>query len=284
MIFGFNKAEEEIAGEAYSREDWGDIVLWRFRMAPEGVNIVFSGRHGGVSQPPYSSLNLGFHVEDLPEHVTQNRALLANVLGVKAGRITSPRQQHTAIVELLENESQVGSGAFSEDSGFDPCDGLVTSLEQAPILLHFADCTPVVLTGSDSGDKPVIAVLHAGRKGVMEGVVENGVRLMPDIFSIPAEKIVAAVGPAIGACCYQVGDDIASEFESRFGPDVVVRDDEGSWLDMHSATETALLETGLAPENIHVLEICTCCDYDFYSYRRDGITGRHGAIAWIEER
>lgn len=279
----FQDSIEEDSGDSiFAREDWGGIVLWRFRKVPRGVNVVFTGRHGGVSQLPYASLNLGFHVGDLPEHVHQNRELVANVLGINAATITSPSQQHTGIVELFEYNTQAGSGSVSEASDFDPCDGLVTSFQQAPILLLYADCTPVVLTATDTLGNPAVAVLHAGRKGLIEGVVENGVSLMAETFNIVRETITAAVGPAIGACCYQVGDDIASEFESRIGPDVIDRNDEGSWLDMQSATEAALLEAGLVPDNIHVLEICTSCDPDFFSYRRDGVTGRHGAIAWIE--
>lgn len=273
-------------GDPFTQENRDPLILWRFNEAAPGVKVYFTSRPGGFSNPPYESLNLGYHVSDVQAKVQENRALLCSVLGLDPARLTSPRQQHTADVELLDDEERTGSGAFSEESAFDPCDGLVTSLSNAPILFHFADCAPVVLTGTITDPrgqgKPVVAVLHAGRKGLAAGVVAAGVDLISDTYNIPQESITAAVGPAIGACCYQVGEDIASEMEERFGPDVLLRNGEGVWLDMQSCAEAALLAAGLQQENVYALEICTSCDDHFFSYRRDGVTGRHGAIAWIE--
>lgn len=281
-IFAFGGLRDGDANPAFVQEDWGDILIWRFTEAPPGVQVVFTARPGGVSQPPYDSLNLGFHVGDLEESVRRNRELLASTLDIDSARVTSPRQRHTAIVDLLDDEGEVGSGAFSEDSSFDPCDGLVTALKDTPLLLHFADCAPVVLTATARDGKPVVAVLHAGRKGLAEGVVEAGVRLMANTFDISPKDIIAAVGPAIGACCYQVNEEIAAEMEGRFGPRVLARSDEGVWLDMQGATAAALVTAGLPRDSIHILDICTSCNDHFYSYRREGATGRHGAIAWIE--
>jgi YfiH family protein len=218
----------------------------------------------------------------MPDPVKQNRALVSSLLRVDPSRITCPGQQHTAIVEELSGESEIGSGALSEKTAFDPCDGLLTALKNAPILLHFADCAPVVLTAEDGRGRPVLAVLHAGRRGLVEGVVEKGVDAMVRAYNLKPESIVAAVGPAIGACCYQVGEEVAAEFESRFGEDVLRRGDDRVWLDIQSAAGVALNGAAVLSENVHVLEICTSCDSDFYSFRRDGVTGRHGAIAWIE--
>jgi hypothetical protein len=252
-------------------------------LSPEGVQVCFSARPGGVSRPPYDSLNLGFHVGDRPEDVRRNRELLASSLGFDAVRITSPRQRHTNIVQLLDDANRAGAGATGEESLFDPCDGLATALPEAPLLLHFADCAPVVLIGQTSDKKPVVAVLHTGRQGLVEGVIENGVKLMGDAFDISPVNITATVGPAIRACCYQVNEEIAAEMEKLFGADTLARNDEGVWLDMQSATAAALVVAGLPRDSVHILEICTACNDHFFSYRRDGTTGRHGAIAWIEE-
>lgn len=263
------------------RPDGGDVVIWEFDRTPAGVKVYFTTRLGGISRPPYDSLNLAYHVDDDPEAVTANRRYLAGILGIDPSRITSPRQRHTALVDSVDALSEVGAGARSEASHFDPCDGLVTNLRQAPLLLHFADCVPVVLTATDLNGGPALAVLHAGRQGLVEGVVESGVRLMRGAYHVSAAAITAAVGPAIGACCYQVGEDIAAEFESRFGQEVLVRHEDGARLDVQGAAQAALAAAGVSSDNTHVLEICTACDHDFYSYRRDGVTGRHGAIAWI---
>ena len=131
-------------------EDWGDRGLeisQRLRKASR-----FSSRPGmaASSPPPYDSLNLGFHVGDDPHLVRENRRRLAVELEVDPASITCPRQRHTAEVAVVRSEGQIGSGALREESVFDPCDGLVTALKRVPILLHFADCLPVVLV-ADSG-------------------------------------------------------------------------------------------------------------------------------------
>lgn len=256
----------------------GTLQLWRFKLAPPGINVYFTGRHGGVSNPPYDSLNLGFHVGDDPGLVKQNRAILSSMLGLDPARITSPRQRHTDVVAVLDRQRYVGAGSSGMKSWFDPCDGLLTEMKEVPLLLHFADCVPVALAGIAAGG-PVVGLLHAGRKGLVAGIIKSGVDLMRRRFSLAPQSIVAAIGPAIGACCYEVDKTIASEFSRRFGNGVLAKENH---LDLAAAAETDLTAAGLLPENIHVLELCTSCDANFYSYRRDGVTGRQGAIAWIE--
>lgn len=272
-----NNRETDPGGGGFHREKRGRLTLWRFDQAPSGINVFFTTRMGGVSRAPHDSLNLGFHVGDSPERVMENRRLLSEVLGLDPARITSPRQRHTAEVTNLEQSSQVGGGSISEESPFDPCDGLLTDLSAAPILLHFADCVPVVLAAA-SPDGPVVAVLHAGRQGLVRGILKNGAKMMIDHYQVEAGSISAAIGPHIGSCCYEVGGMIAAEFAERFGTRAV----NGAFLDLAQASTADLVAMGLESQNIHHLEICTSCDPDFYSYRRDGVTGRHGAIAWIE--
>ncbi len=255
-------------------------TLWDFAKAPPGVKIFFSNRRKfGVSKSPYNSMNLGFHVGDDPAAVDRNRMRFARGLGLDPSRLTCPRQRHTGIVSVLDREEQVGSGAHTDESVFDPCDGLVTTMENAPILLHFADCLPVVLAGR-AGGKPAIGVLHAGRQGLEEGVVANGVKAMVENLGVERGSIVAALGPAIAPCCYEVGEMKTHGFRKRFGGDVVV---DGANLDLAAAAIADLKASGVIAERIHLLDICTSCSDDFYSYRREGVTGRHGAIAWISK-
>lgn len=251
-------------------------IAWKFAEAPKGVRVLFTMRKGGVSEPPYKSLNLGFHVGDDPDLVRQNRTALCETYNLDPASITSPRQRHTAVVRFIERDEDVGSGAAAEESVFDPCDGLITTLRNVPILLHFADCLPVVL--AVGGRKPAIAVLHAGRKGLVEGVVRNGIAMLMERTGVGAGEIVAALGPAIGPCCYEVGTELAHEFGERFGDEAVM----GENIDLAAVAIIDLKGAGVIAWNIHMLDICTACDKDFYSYRRDGVTGRHGAVAWIE--
>ncbi|MHB1325987.1 MAG: polyphenol oxidase family protein [Thermoleophilia bacterium] len=272
-----NNRETDPGGGGFHREERGRLTLWQFDQAPAGINVFFTTRMGGVSGAPHDSLNLGFHVGDSPDSVMENRRLLSGILGLDPAKLTSPRQRHTAEVANLEQSSQVGGGSISEESPFDPCDGLLTGLFTAPILLHFADCLPVVLAAA-SPDGPVVAVLHAGRQGLMRGILKNGAQMMIDHYQVEAGSISAAIGPHIGSCCYKVSGMIAAGFAERFGTQAV----NGVFLDLAQASTADLVAMGLEDRNIHHLEICTCCDSEFYSYRRDGVTGRHGAIAWIE--
>ncbi|MHB1390491.1 MAG: polyphenol oxidase family protein [Thermoleophilia bacterium] len=266
----------EYVAEKYHREDGGEIVVWELARAPRNTRVYFTTRLGGVSRPPYAALNLGFHVGDDPDAVRSNRAMLSQILGIDASRISSPRQRHTSEVALLRPDT-IGTGATSDDSAYDPCDGLATDIADAPILLHYADCVPVVLVSAERG-RPAVAVLHAGRQGLLQGVIGNGVRLMRESFGLEPASITAAIGPCIGPCCYEVSEEIAREFEGRFGPAAV----NSRFLDLRAAATADLTAAGLDQDSISLLDICTACDPDFYSYRRDGVTGRHGAIAWIE--
>lgn len=270
--------------DPFREEEWGTTSLWRFDRAARGTRVYFTTRIGGVSERPYKSLNLGFHVGDQPGRVRRNRQLLGGIFGFAPERLTSPRQRHSSIVKVI-NEKDVGAGADGSESSsspFDPCDGLVTGVKQAPLLLLFADCVPVVVTARTAAGVSLVAVLHAGRRGLMAGVIGNGVRRLKK----QAEQqggvadTAVAIGPAIGPCCYQVGSEIADEFLARFGQDTVA----GDHLDLREAARLELAGAGVDRKDIYTLDRCTCCnEHGFYSYRRDGgTTGRQGALAWIE--
>lgn len=266
-----------MAESAFEKEERGGLELWRFAAAAPGVEVFFTARSGGVSRPPYESLNLGFHVGDEPEAVRANRVRLARALGLDPLDLTSPRQRHTELVALLERESDRGSGALAEATAFDPCDGLVTTLRQAPLLLHFADCVPVVLSGANAAG-PVLAVIHAGREGLMAGVIESGAARLGACGTGP-ESLTAAIGPCVGPCCYEVDAGMAAAFRERFGDRAATADHH---LDLPRAASKVLADAGVPAAAIHTFAGCTACDRSFFSYRRDGVTGRHGAIGWIE--
>lgn len=267
---------------AFHAEEWGPVVVWHFDEAVRGARVYFTTRRGGVSERPYKSLNLGFHVGDDPERVRRNRELLAGNLGLDPGAITSPRQRHSAVVEELGDESAVGAGSGGAESAarFDPCDGLVTAMRRRPLLLHFADCVPVVVTARAAG-RPLLAAIHAGRAGLMEGVVANGVERLKGMEAAAGgiSPVSAAIGPSIGPCCYEVDAQTATAFAERFGAELVV----DNHLDLRQAVWRELESAGIGAGDIHLLDLCTACDTEnFYSYRREGVTGRQGALAWLE--
>jgi YfiH family protein len=227
--------------------------------------VAFSTRVGGVSEGPYESLNLGILTADDPARVVENRRLLAEIVGVDADRTRMAWQRHGAEVRKASPE-----GILSPGTRHEPCDGFWSDEPGQGMMLLTADCLPVAVARAN-GDQPALAVLHVGWRGLLAGIVENGVA------APGGGPLAAAIGPGIGPCCYEVGPDVSEPFEARFGPDVLV---DGK-LDLWRATELALLEAGVT--EVERTDLCTFCHPElFFSHRRDrGATGRQGVIATV---
>jgi purine-nucleoside/S-methyl-5'-thioadenosine phosphorylase / adenosine deaminase len=229
------------------------------RWATEGYAIAFTTRVGGVSKGPYASLNLGRKSGDHVDRVDENRRLMCEALGTDVDKLALNYQVHSnRVVQALAG--QRGQRA----------DGLWTDEPDLPILAMSADCLPIALVRTGA-DEPAVAVLHAGWKGLLAGIVESGVQ------AIDRGTLAAAIGPGIGPCCYEVGEEVAAPFRERFGDDVVR---EGR-LDLWASAERALRAARV--ERIHRVDRCTFCEPEtFFSHRRDaGHTGRQGVIAYV---
>jgi YfiH family protein len=228
--------------------------------APDGVRVVFATRKGGVSAGPFRSRNLGLITDDEPDNVVENRTRLCAELGVDPAAGSMAHQVHGADVEEAEP-----LGLAAPGTRYPACDGLVTSEAGRPLMLVTADCLPVALARTD-GTR--LAVLHAGWRGLLADVVAEGVKAV-------GGPVTAAVGPGIGPCCYEVGDEVAGPFRERFGAGVVA----GGKLDLAGAAEQALRTAGA--ETVERVALCTSCEDDlFFSHRRDrGVTGRQGIVA-----
>jgi polyphenol oxidase len=224
--------------------------------------VVFSSRLGGVSEGPYESLNLGILTEDEPERVVENRRLLCESVGIDPETATMAWQAHGARVLRAD-----GRGIVRPGTPLERCDGLWTDERERGLMLLTADCLPVALARANG--RPGLAVLHVGWRGLLEGVVEAGVE------ALGGGPLRAAVGPGIGPCCFEVGEEVADPFRARFGPDVVA----GRNLDLVEATERALRAAGC--ESVERVDLCTSCEEELlFSHRRDrGVTGRQGIVA-----
>lgn len=229
----------------------GDVVWFADDGArAEGVLVAFTARLGGVSRAPYDTLNLAIRVGDERADVMENRRRAAAAAGFDAERLALALQVHAADV------IDVGP----EDAGvLGDADGLFAAGPGPVLGILAADCAPVVLWGSRG-----VALVHAGWRGLVAGVVAKGVERAGEVHA-------AWVGPAIHACCYEVGPEVVSAFRDAGLP---VHD--GSHVDAGDAAGAALRAAGV--EAAVVSDVCTCCDDRFFSYRRDGVTGRHGAF------
>lgn len=229
------------------------------RWSPPGpYEVLFSTREGGVSEGPYASLNLGRLTGDEVERVDENRRRLCAEAGTDVERLALNRQVHSTLVHRAE------SGARGE-----PGDGLWTEERDLPVLAMAADCLPIALVRADTA-APAVAVLHAGWRGLLDGIARTGVETL-------GGAVRAAVGPAIGPCCYEVGPEVAEPFAATFGPDVL----HGRNLDLWTSAERALNAAGVG--EVHRIDLCTACNPDkFFSHRRTGKPrGVQGVIARV---
>jgi YfiH family protein len=227
------------------------VILWD----EPGYVVAFTTRVGGVSDGVYASLNLTRGTGDSAERVEENRCLACEALGLPYEHLAFNRQVHSPTVHRA-GPSMRGK----------PGDGLWTDEPQLPILAMSADCLPIAIVRSEG--PRAIAVLHAGWRGLSEGVVAAGVKALGN------GPFAAVIGPSIGPCCYEVGPEVSSLFD----PDLTV----DRKLDLWSAAERALRAAGV--ERVERVDLCTR-DYPqlFFSHRRDGrargVQGVIGAVA-----
>jgi YfiH family protein len=237
------------------------LIDWE---APGPYRVAFSTRLGGVSDGPFSSLNLGIRTEDDPARVVENRTRLCRAIEADPDGATMAWQRHGATVTRAESRGIVTPGTV-----YDHCDGLWSDEPGRAMLLLTADCLPIAIARADG--PPALGILHAGWRGLLGGIVAVGVKTLGTV------RLAAAIGPGIGPCCYEVGDEVARPFREAFGEDVM-RDGK---LDLWTSAERALRAAGV--EQVDRLDLCTSCDAErFFSHRRDrGKTGRQGVIAYV---
>lgn len=227
-----------------------------------GARAAFSTRRGGVSAEPFESLNLAILTGDRPEAVAENRRRLAAALEIETDRVVIGRQVHGA--RLARHEAPQDPSLFDHPGSADPPerDGHVTDAENLAALVFVADCLPVALAGENG-----VAILHCGWRGMASGIIERGAEAV--------SARAASVGPGIGPCCYEVGEEVLARF-LPLGEGV----SHGRMLDLPEVARRLLDRAGVA--RVESAGLCTSCTPElFFSHRRDGPrTGRQGGLVW----
>lgn len=233
------------------------------------AGAVFTTRAGGVSAAPFASCNLGWGQGDDAAAVRTNRRAVCAALGLDPARVSVGRQVHGTHVRAVDGPAVAG-GFGDALEGWPDGDGLTTATPGAGLAVLGADCLPILMWRRDV---PRVAAVHAGWRGLADGIVEASVAALGD----PA-RTGAAVGPGVGACCYEVGDEVRRRFATRFGAAPL----RGRHLDLAGAARAALTLAGVPAAAVWVLDTCTRCDGErWFSYRRDGAaTGRQAGIVW----
>jgi YfiH family protein len=249
--------------------DWreSDGVRW-LEAELGGARAAFATRVGGVSGPPFDSLNLGLLTDDADRRVIENRRRLGDALGFPPERIAYGRQVHGATLATVPSSFR---GSFCSPrvqkeprDVLDEVDGQVVAEPGVAGLVFTADCLPVALHGPGG-----VAMLHCGWRGLAAGIVAKG--------AAAVDATDAAIGPGIGACCYEVGDEVLGAFEG-LGEGIA----DGRMLDLAEVARRLLNQAGV--ERVEAAGLCTSCEAElFFSHRRDaGRTGRQGGLAWLD--
>jgi purine-nucleoside/S-methyl-5'-thioadenosine phosphorylase / adenosine deaminase len=226
-----------------------------------------STRAGGVSVGPYESLNLGASVGDAEAAVSENRARLARALGFAPDRLVTTPQVHGK--DVLVVDAQTAPNALSIRA-----DILVTREPGYLLMQRFADCVPILLWHDAAH---VVSVAHAGWRGTVKGVAGRAVEAVAALGGAPG-GIRAGIGPSIGPCCFEVGDEVVAEFSDVDGAQSIGPRGRPH-LDLWEINRRQLVAAGLRPEHIEVSGACTRCDpVTYFSHRALGYpAGRFGA-------
>ena len=228
--------------------------------------MVFTSRAGGVSAAPYDSFNLGTHVGDDAADVAANRARLAQILGLPEERFVWMEQLHTNTVTLIDGPSATPVEAT---------DALVTREKNLALCVLVADCTPVLLSDHTAG---VIGAAHAGRMGARNGIVKNTVEAMVGLGAEPS-RIQVLLGPAAAGESYEVPEGMALDVEKHL-PGSRTRTRKGTpGIDVRAGLVRQLMSLGVT--HIDADPRDTITDKDFFSHRREGVTGRQAGVIWM---
>lgn len=224
----------------------------------------FLGRTGGASSGHLLSLNMGRREEDTPENLAENKRRVADAFGIDAKKIFTVSQVHSDRIIVIDNPDTKPDQVKALEA-----DAIITNIKGVAIGILTADCVPVMLYDHRNG---VIAAVHAGWKGTAQRIVKKTVKAMKERFGSEPKDITAAIGPAIGLCCYKVQDDVVMAVGHI---DKVTKPCEFHWcLDLAKANQIELEEAGVT--EIDSSNICTSCSFElFYSHRKSkGLTGR----------
>lgn len=261
----------------FKRNEVDGVVFYTIpSFEKEGIKHLFTTRIGGVSKGCYESLNLSLNRYDRKEEIYQNFHRICGAGGFDYDALVLSDQVHgDRIVKVGVKDKGKG---LSRESDITNADGLMTCDKGVTLVTFYADCVPLFFY--DRVNK-AIALSHSGWKGTALRIAQKTLAAMGKEYGTKPEDCIVAIGPSIGICCYEVGDDVIRQFQDIETPTPVFQyKGNGKWmLDLQKINYYLFTEAGVPDENITISGICTSCNHDFYSYRRDrGITGSMAAF------
>ena len=243
------------------------------------VPHAFTTRLGGVSTGSLGSLNIAMHRGDDPENVRQNYRILGAALGFEEADLVLTHQTHSDIVRIVQKSDHMGL----DHHLYQQCDALITNDPGTALVVFTADCTPILLHDPITG---AVGAVHAGWRGTAAALAAKTVQAMADAFGAQPENIRAAIGPNIGACCFQTDADVPEAMVAAFGPEAeefIRRAEDKFYVNLKEINALCLRRAGV--QNIDIAAECTMCSHDrFWSHRiTKGDRGSQGAIIICKE-
>lgn len=241
------------------------------------INHAFSTRLGGVSAGEFTSMNMAFNRGDNPENVTENYKRICKSAGFDFDSLTASAQDHNTFVRAVTSENK-GVGIY-KPRDLQSVDALITNEKGVTLVTYYADCTPLFFV--DTKQK-AIGLAHAGWRGTVGRIGEKVVNKMTELYGTNPADIVAAIGPAISVCCYEVDKPCADNFyalsdldSSRF---VFPKDNGKYMIDLLETNRQILEAAGVKNENITVSDVCTNCNSELlWSHR--ATKGKRGTMS-----
>lgn len=253
--------------------EWGCFPAWK----QWGVVHGFLCRTGGCSSLFSGGLNLSYNVGDDREKVLANRQKMAAALDFPLERAVACQQVHSTHVAVV-TERDAGKGTLTLADAIPETDGMVTDCHRLPLLISYADCVPILLADTRTG---AVGAVHGGWRGSVGKIVPHALNVMKEAFGTEPGDVVAGIGPSIGPCCYEVGQEVADRAAEY--PSCLTPHRPGHYmLDLWQLNTLELLEAGVPREQIYRADCCTSCHKDrFFSYRAEkGKTGRLYAVIY----
>jgi len=254
------------------RESSNGLVYYSFAILAPYEEKVFHGvftRLGGVSPPPYDSLNVGEFVGDEERRVEENLSRICSALGISSKDVATAFQVHGSNLAVI--------GLDDRGRAFPETDALITDAPGIALMLRFADCVPIVLYDPF---RSCVGLVHAGWKGTVEGLARKTVTAMMEAYGSRPKDILAGLGPSIGPCCYRIGKDVVELVRGAFSnwSSYLFRKGASFHFDLWEANKRQLEEEGV--KRIEISGICTSCrSEEFFSHRAEG--GRTGRFAVV---
>ncbi len=221
-----------------------------------------TNRYGGKSKKPYDSLNLALHVGDDPLTVIQNRTILSKEYNFIAENLIYMEQTHSDNIQIIEH---CGLNKIKN------CDAIITNKPNIPLMVMVADCIPIMMYDPIQN---VIAAVHAGRNGTFKKIATKTLLKMQEHYNTNFQDVLIGFGTSIHSCCYEVGEDLVDITIKNFGEKYIQTKDKKRYLNLQTLNYDQLTQIGVKSKNIEISPICSCCNKDYFSYRREGTTGR----------